>query len=306
MGYCTRAATLQNGKRALQPRLTQHFPGLKSVNTPSGHFNCLLNVPLGVRRSEIVDCIWWQISPHVRSRVSDDMRQDPALLLNALGATARPFRFRKLPVELRLRVYRLVLASSPSCVTLALLKRDLGSSPTSYSYSSAHDPEPPLLAINRQTRAEALLVLYQGKSIDLMFSRRIGTTRVLNNAKNDSPLWTSPTNAERVHAFNEWASRLVPDSTRLLRKLSVQLPLLAICRNPGDDMLRFSLDLVDGKLVLNVEKHAWLSPSSQTILSDHTATISTLARSLQMEGEALIMVLTSRPDIWDQLELVDW
>lgn len=160
-----------------------------------------------------------------------------------------------------------------------------------------------MLSINRQTHAEALPVFYQGKPIDLMFTRRIETTRALNSAKNNSPVWQAPTNAERVRSINKWASKIIPDSTRLLRKISVQLPLLAISKNLREDMLQFSLDPVNGKLVLSVGKHAWLSPSSQSLLSDHTAAINKVAQSLKLEGEALIMVLTSCPKIWDQLEL---
>ena len=93
---------------------------------------------------------------------------------------------------------------------------------------------------------------------------------------------------------------------RNLRRVSVQLPLLAMCSLEGcEDMLHLSLSIVNGKPKLHVAPHTWLNPASQKLLSDHVAAISNTAHTLKLEGEALIMVLISRPDIWDQLELAD-
>jgi hypothetical protein len=41
------------------------------------------------------------------------------------------------------------------------------------------------------------------------------------------------------------------------------------------------------------------------LLREHLSTISNLAHTLKLQGEALIMALVSRPEIWDQLELAD-
>ena len=70
-------------------------------------------------------------------------------------------------------------------------------------------------------------------------------------------------------------------------------------------MLHFSLSIVDGGPKFHVAPHKWLKPVSQDLLRDHASNIGRLAKTLKLEGEALIMVLTSRPDIWDQLELAD-
>jgi hypothetical protein len=68
-------------------------------------------------------------------------------------------------------------------------------------------------------------------------------------------------------------------------------------------MLHVSLNIVNGEPKVHVTPHKWLKAVSQDLLRDHASVISRLARTLKLEGEALIMVLVSRPDIWDQLEL---
>jgi hypothetical protein len=70
-------------------------------------------------------------------------------------------------------------------------------------------------------------------------------------------------------------------------------------------MLRFSLRVSNGKPEIHITPHAWLKASSQELLRNHASVISNLAQTLKLEGEALIVVLVSRPDIWDQLELAD-
>jgi hypothetical protein len=70
-------------------------------------------------------------------------------------------------------------------------------------------------------------------------------------------------------------------------------------------MLRLSLSVSNSKSGVHIAPHTWLKPSSQELLRNHASVISNMAHMLNLEGEALIMVLMSRPDIWDQLELAD-
>lgn len=157
------------------------------------------------------------------------------------------------------------------------------------------------MSTSRQIRLEALPILYKMTSFDLTFNERFYSIAALirSRAKHQS----RPTNLERVSAMNGWASRLRQERLKFLREISVQLPLLAVCDGPYEDMLDISLESIGGKLVLTVEKHAWLTSDSWKLLSEHAATTSKLAQSLNLEGEALIMFLTGRPDMWDQLKL---
>jgi len=293
----------------LRPILMQHFPGLsiRSSGHPAHAYQVC--VPPNVRRSDVCDGIWWHVSPHVRSRVSEKERVSPTNLLSVLRHTARPFRFMDLPAEIRLKVYQLELAAKTSQHTSRLLRPVLGA----FEYRGNTISEPLISSVSRQIRVEALPVYYRGVSFDLLFNDRIFTTRALNivetrtrRAQHGMKSRPRPTNVERVCAVNKWASALKMDSIRLLRNISVQLPLLAICSHDQcEDMLRLSLRMIGGKPELKVAPHMWLKPDSQKLLRDHASAISSLAHTLKLEGEALIMFLTSRPDIWDQLELAD-
>jgi hypothetical protein len=288
---------------SLRPVLAHHFPGIDIADAElqGSRFYYILERPLNVDNNDVCDSIWWHVSPHVRCRVSKHSRGAPTRLLNALRATAQPFRFLDLPAEIRLKVYGLALASSTSRKTLKVFGRE----EDLFNVTNDHKFESSLLSINHQIRIETLPIFHRANPFRLRFTARITSLPDLRAARSRSGLRGRPTPIERVHAINQWASNLMPDSTRLLRRVHVQLPLLAVCSKHDDDMLHFTLSPVDGKLVLKVEEHAWLDPGSQQLLSDHAATISKLARSLKLEGEALIMVLTSRPDIWDQLELAE-
>lgn len=173
--------------------------------------------------------------------------------------------------------------------------------------------ETALLSTSRQIRIEALPLNIQRTTFGFTFNKRIRSDRSLAIVKRDLSMtkrdpWRRPfpTTAERASTINSWASTLKPDSLRLLRKASMQLPLLRVCSKEGtDDMLHFSLTPHNGRLELSVEDHAWLEPDAQQLLRDHTTATNELAKSLKVEGEALIMVLTSRPDIWNQLELTE-
>jgi hypothetical protein len=287
---------------SLRPILAQQFPSMRIVHTPTTGFGCDWTPSRKIRCSDICACIWWNVSPYVRSRVSEYNGEQTDRLLNTLNKTAQPFRFFDLPAEIRVKVYRFALAQSTSQTTLMLLERQKGRG-RSFGLTNEHQPESPLLLTNRQVRAEALPVFHQVNSISLMFMPSIKTAHALGAAMSRMGHRIIPTNTQRVHAINHWASNLLPESTRLLRKVSVQLPLLAIYSLPNEDMLHFTLSPVDGKLVLKVEEHVRLDSGSQQLLSDHAAAISKLAQSLKLEGEALVMVLTSCPKIWDQLEL---
>jgi hypothetical protein len=308
-GLLYEGSDFEKWQRALRPILIQHFPGLYWPN-PYWAFH----LPPKVSNSDVCDSIWWQVSPHVRSRVPEEGRKTPGRLLSTLRATSQPFRFMDLPTEIRLRVYKIELAAKPSLQTFNLLTRTDDSALPPFEYNENLLTEPRILSASHHVRMEALPVYYRDISFNLVFNGRIlkriallNHTDRLRQIRSDPIIrrWR-PTNAERVDAIHKWASTIVPDSMRNLRKISVQLPLLAICSRQGrEDMLHFSLSIVNGEPKLHVAPHQWLKPVSQELLRDHASASSKLAQTLKLEGEALIMALVSRPEIWDQLELAD-
>lgn len=306
-------------RRALRQVLKVHYPRIEILCATNNHRKHLIKGVDPRDYSDITAIIWWQVSPHVSSRVPEQCRKTPHRLLNALAATAQPFRAMDLPADIRRRIYDFVSASEPSEVWVTLMRRKT----PILRYAKEHvlpfehvkEPvhEPPLASTNRQIRTEFLLVYYQTITFGFIFSDRIQSRRAQLKCENDLELSEEypgrrplPTIAERTDAINTWASRLEPGIVKSLRRISMQLPLFGICSKLGsEDMLHFNLTSRDGKLELSVEDHTWLDPGSQQLLRDHTSHINKLAQSLKADGHALIMVLTSRPDIWDQLELVD-
>jgi hypothetical protein len=79
--------------------------------------------------------------------------------------------------------------------------------------------------------------------------------------------------------MNQWAPRLMPDTTRHLRRVSLQLPVAALHSHYENDLLYISLNRVDGDAVLKVEENVLLKPDSQKLLSDRVAATAKLRRA---------------------------
>lgn len=296
-GLLYEGSDFEEWHRALRPILVQHFPG---ISWPSPYSRIYL--PPKVSCRDVCESIWWHVSPHVRCRVSETDRELPQQLVLALQATAQPFRFMDLPAEIRLRIYQLELPAKNSMRRFTLFERRNGIIAPPFEYNKPPLNEPYILSISHQIRAEALPVYHRRIDVNLIFDHRAYSKFGLALARREY----RPTNAARVDAMHRWASTITPDNIRNLRRISVQLPLLAICTTAGEeDMLHFSLTVIKSRPELRIAPHVWLKPDSQELLRNHAGAISSMARTLKLEGEALIMVLVSRPDIWDQLELTD-
>ena len=251
---------------------------------------------------EMATIIWCHTSPNVKVRVPNIYREDPYTLIRALRKRARPFRLMDLPPEVRLKI---CLYDSPPSNSKEIFLLEPPICSRDFENTKKGMIESPLLSINRQLRLELLPVYLKTASFDLRFTYRHDFERTLRDAQLHPEFWPRPTNAERVCAMNAWVLRSKPDSLNLLREVSVQLPLLAVCNDRRDDMLDIRVEFVEGNLELKVEKHPWLKPDSRLLLEDHASAISKLAQSLKLQGEALALFLTSRPDMWDELELAD-
>lgn len=228
---------------------------------------------------EMATIIWCHTSPNVKLRVPENDREDPYALTRALRRRARPFRFMDLPPEIRLKIC--LFSFLPGGFRQIFLLEPSTSSKRSKN-TDQDTIEPPLLSTNRQIRLEALPVYRKTTLFALRFADRQDFKRTLRGAQQHPKFWPRPSNAERVRAMNLWVSRSKPDSLKLLRQISVQLPLLATCHDHRDDMLYIRVEFVEGNLELKVEKHPWLKPYSQLLLEDHASAISKLAQSLKL------------------------
>lgn len=225
--------------------------------------------------------MWCNVSRHIKLRVSQESRRGPESLINALYVATRPFRLMDLPPELRSRIYSETLPSTSSRVTL----------PTKYTgenRSRSAPMERSLLAVSRQVRVETLPIYYRDTEFVLMWDYDF-----VMGMKHVKP--KSAVRAERIKAIRDWAAVLQADSLRQLRKVSVQPSHVSLRR-------RFSLVSVNGKFEMSVAKCDQLTEAKQQLLEEHVAASNSIAQGLRLEGEALILVLTNHPEIWQYLE----
>lgn len=282
--------------------LAQH--GCRLQADPSGS----LKVHCGSCKAtakEVATVIWSHTSPNFSLRVPEEDRESPTALITALRDLARPFRLMDLPHSIWLPI---CLGSLTPCdfKEIRLLERpsDDGTS-QQFKDTNQRIIEAPLLSVNRLIRLEHLTIYHLLTPYDLVFTKRCYSKRALLCVQQSPERCPRPTNAERISAINAWVSRSTLDSLTVLRKISFRLPLLAVCKVPREDMLNINLKIGHDWWELVVEEHPWLNSDSQLLLSDHATATSKLARSLKLQGQALIMFLTSRPNIWDQLELAE-
>lgn len=232
-------------------------------------------------REELAAIIWWHTSPYIRSRTPEfNSRTCLNDLLHALRRVACPFRFMDLPPEVRLRIYAMIPSSNRSVVTLTNDHRRL---PRNTKNQRS------FMCVNRQIRTEALPVYHRGRRFQI-------TWRLAKNPQEQGrpqPLNTRLSGIDIVALINDWASVLRSDTLRLLRHLVVGTPVMR-------HSLQFSLDHNDGKYSIRCTDYAFLQLESQSRILEHAAAVSVTAGALKLEGEALLLLLTSRPEIWDQ------
>lgn len=238
---------------------------------------------------ELSTIIWWQVSPSVRSRIKQQDRETPVRLMEALYATAQPFRFMDLPGEARLRVYPYVMQSRTEIV------------PLGFSDHVKRGPEPPITRVSRRLRAETMPFFHKSQQPILYLhgiNIRPRRTFVPNRMQG-----LSYSGISVATAINDWARTLSKDRLKYLRKILVHLPYAAT-KNWAlhGKPLAISIVTAKGTTELRVAENIFLESASQQRLTDHAASISKLAQALRLEGEAIIMFLTSQPTIWDQLE----
>lgn len=230
--------------------------------------------------------IWWQVSRSVRLRIKEQSQKDPVDLMNTLRDVARPFKLMDLPAEVRLEVYSYLMQPRMQVVSLGSF------------HHNRRVPEPPVTRISRQVRAEAMPIFHKGTHEFLLLNcNKVRPRRTLSPETQGLPC----VGISCATLINDWAKTLSQDRLRYLRHVTIHLQLERFIFHGKS--LRVSIVIAKGRLELKFAGNMWLDLGSQKMLTDHAASISNLGQALRLEGEAIIMFLTSQPSIWDQLRL---
>lgn len=230
----------------------------------------------GTNREEVADTIWWQVSRHVRTRTPETSRKNPSRLIKALHEVARPFRLDDLSPEVRIRIYSMVFSShNDFCVPLPMENyRVLRESPNKDGRS--------VLCVGRRMRAEALPLYYKDRQVCFMWHRAVQRHAGLG--------------AEIAKSINGWASMLTPETLKSLRNISLHIFGPTTHYN-----IRLSLVMVGGSPEIRYDHEMARNKKALYLVREHAATVSRVTQVLKLQGEALILFLTCRPDMWDRM-----
>jgi hypothetical protein len=270
----------------MRATLAQRFAGDVTIQGPRfSHLKIVSNSSKWNNELVAIFILWGHTSSYIKLRIPEDQCQHPTILLRALSRVATPFRFMDLPPELRNRVYSMAASSGSSTVSLTPGYARQGS-------GRANDRRS-LLCVDRQVRAEFLPVYYNDRCFEISWQR-------------SSSWWCLQQGfgTEVVQSINDWASVLRAESLKLLRQVRVKLRVRPGINVPSRP-LRFSLDRINGKFEVKCSEHEWLKPRARSLLEEHAIAMSTVAQASNLEGEALIIVLASRPEIWNQLSNIE-
>lgn len=248
-------------------------------------------------RKAKADTILAQASPYIITRIPTKSRKDPTKLIRALRETACPFGFMDLPPEIRSQIYSFVIPSqtNPTRINLAM------GSNQDFDMRCEEGDRVPVLCISQQMRAEALPLYYRHRQFDLVWQN---DDYPLNTHQQTSAIGGQERRVRRnrgelgiviAESIQHRASALRPDTLKSLRDVLLLLPYDPI-RCLGVNLVR-----LDGKLEIECSFEGLHDQESTSLLREHAATISGAARALNLEGEALMLFLTSRPEIWDRI-----
>lgn len=170
-----------------------------------------------------------------------------------------------------------------------------------FQITKKRGPEPPITRVNRRLRAETMPFFHKSQQPILYLDGitiRLRRTFVPNRMQGLSCFGIS-----FATVINDWARTLSKDRLKYLRNILVHLPYAATKNGAVHGKpLAISIVTAEGTTELRVAENIFLASAFQQRLTDHAASISKLAQALRLEGEAIIMFLTSQPTIWDQLE----
>lgn len=249
---------------------------------------------------EISQCVRWHVSPGLIVRIPQSRLNPPHDFLLSLGGLARPFRFTNLPLELRCNVIKLSLRDrTPSNEIYIHLYRARFDSQTRW---------PTLARVNREFHHEIIKQTILSTNyilIPAQVYRPSGQATHKHLSGHEFELNSSA----KLDNLNTWASSLGSQNLQWLRRISLRMPnravqlaaqYLGLGSWSPDTMLRLRYA---GETGVSVDENQFLTPESNQMLQRHVKAVEESAKSLNLEGGILVLVLTADPTIWGKLEL---
>lgn len=227
-------------------------------------------------QQEAIDVLRAYASKHVLQRVPDYAKKRPGRFLQSLKGLAKPFRFAELPDHVQIRVCRILL---PSRFTIYSETRK----------PMLDSPFPPILHTSRRLRRTFLPIFYRETTF--------GMYCYMSRNKSDQERRQIAANA--AQNFRTWVYQIVPQpNTRWLRKLELW----------GGLGITFELTEKKGaskssrQFEITFSTTHQLTADSQKLLKEHVSATDKYRKACGKEGEGLILVLTSNPELWAEME----
>lgn len=235
------------------------------------------------RRKLAIDLVRMQLCPELRKRVQHMPHVCPSSLRILLRQLSQPFRLLDLPPELRNRIYDYTIPEN-STIELAPIRQSIS------GYQS-------ITAASRQLRAEVLPTFYAQSTLQLnLLWKGSPGTRIRDLEEK-----------ERVFDFSKGVKacvkRLGGEHLKHLRKAQVLLsiPKSATHRRRIETMT-FTFHPSRGLQIQFSDKPSAvvLSTESQQRLEDQVKKTEEIRSMLGLQGEAILLALTSDEGLWEE------
>ncbi|KAK5708733.1 hypothetical protein LTR17_020443 [Elasticomyces elasticus] len=215
-----------------------------------------------LRTSLAMSLIKPSVSAALMNRVPVAQRDNVNELLGSLKALAKPFRLNDLPPELRARIYGFHFGQAVRYITTGGPREWAKQSPSK------------LLLVSRATRAEALPIFFDGLEV-----RFVGPRTPLENF------------ADTERSILSWVETNVKEDVKYLRRLRIEVPV--VIGGKYDITVTFSM-----QTGLRAEYSSELPDKRRQRWEKHIKKIEASRKALGLQGEAIIMAVTTKAEIW--------
>ncbi|KAK5721622.1 hypothetical protein LTR15_006211 [Elasticomyces elasticus] len=201
-----------------------------------------------------------QVSTAIMKRVPTAQQDSANKLLKSLYTLARPFRLNDLPPELRKQIYGFHFGHA---TRYHVKYGPGGKTPT---------PPPSLLLVSRTIRTEALPLFFNMAEICFSVARTL----------------TLPCQSRAEQNIRAWVRNCAKDNVGMLRHVVLKL---GIQGKPPEITITFDL-----KTGLQVRFSSNILPTQENSWREHIKKLEASREVLRLQGEALILALTSKAD----------